>query len=350
MSLTAKTKRTRKSVDKRVAGRHHKRNDHYMKAYWPYLPLALVVAVGIFANSLLGMQQRGVLGYATDVSAGVLLSETNNQRTTNSLGGLALNSVLNQAAQAKANDMAARDYWSHNTPDGNTPWTFFTAAGYQYQTAGENLAYGFDTSASTVTAWMNSPGHRANILNNTYKEVGFGIANSANYQGTGPETIVVAMYASPAAVAAAPAPASTPAAAQPTPAPAAEPTAEQPASGSGTPENKTPETNKTNTPANSPADGSKPASDEQTEAANNNQSITRIQLLANSKAAPWSVFAVSTIATVALAIFFLRHGLVWHRVLVKGEKFVLKHRMLDIVLVSAAMLAVILTRTVGVIR
>lgn len=324
-----------------------------MKAYWPYLPLALIVAVGIFANTLLGMRSSGVLGYATDVSAGVLLSETNNQRVANSLGGLALNGTLNQAAQAKANDMVARDYWSHNTPDGNTPWTFFTAAGYQYQTAGENLAYGFDTSASTVTAWMNSPGHRANILNTTYKEVGFGIANSANYQGTGPETIVVAMYASPATVAAAPAPTSTPAAAQPTaPAPSAsssdQPTSDQPAANSE--EAKTPETNTTATPATSPADGSKPASNSDSAAANSNQSVTRIQLLANSKAAPWSVFAVSTIATVALAIFFLRHGLVWHRVLVKGEKFVLKHRMLDVVLVGAAMLAVILTRTVGVIR
>ncbi|HSX34834.1 MAG TPA: CAP domain-containing protein [Candidatus Saccharimonadales bacterium] len=351
MSLTTKTKRTRKSADKRVAGRHHKRNDHYLKTYWPYLPLVLMVAVGILANSLLGMRHSGVLGYATDVSPSVLLSETNNQRTSNSLGSLALNSVLNQAAQAKANDMAARDYWSHNTPDGNTPWTFFTAAGYQYKTAGENLAYGFDTSATTVTAWMNSPGHRANILNNTYKEVGFGIANSANYQGTGPETIVVAMYASPAAVAAAPAPTPAPAApAKSTPAPTtAEPAAEQAAPASDTPEAKTPETNQTASPAGSPADGSKPST-EALEAANNNQSITRVQLLASSKAAPWSVFAVSTIATVALAIFLLRHGLVWHRVLVKGEKFILKHRMLDMVLVGAAVLGVILTRTVGVIR
>jgi len=350
MSLTAKTKRTKKSVDKRVAGRHHKHNEHYMKAYWPYLPLALIVAVGIFANTLIGVHQHGVLGYATDVSASALLTETNNQRIANSLGGLALNSVLNQAAQAKANDMVARDYWSHNTPDGNTPWTFFTAAGYQYQTAGENLAYGFDTSAATVTAWMNSPGHRANILNTTYKEVGFGIANSVNYQGTGPETVVVAMYASPATVAAAPV--STPAPTAPaksTPAPTTEqPAAEQPAPASDTPENKPPETNKTTTPVTSPADGSKPST--ASSPAPTSQSVTRIQLLANSKAAPWSVFAVSTIATVALAIFFLRHGLLWHRVLVKGEKFVLKHRMLDIVLVSAAMLAVILTRTVGMIR
>src|SRR5690606_34410957 len=119
---------------------------------------------------------------------------TNTQRTANGLTGLTLNGQLNAAAQAKADDMAARDYWSHNTPEGDAPWVFIVNAGYQYQTAGENLAYGFLNSTATVKGWMDSPGHRANILNGSYKEVGFGIANSANYQGTGPETIVVAMY------------------------------------------------------------------------------------------------------------------------------------------------------------
>jgi hypothetical protein len=343
MALATKPKRTRKSTDKRHSGRHHKHDEHYMKAYWPYLPLILVVAVGIFANGLLNLHQRGVLGYATDVSIGQLLNETNNQRVANGLGNLAVNSTLNQAAQAKANDMAARDYWSHNTPDGATPWTFFTAAGYQYQTAGENLAYGFDTSANTVTAWMNSPGHRDNILNTTYKEVGFGIANASNYQGTGPETIVVAMYASPYVVASAPAP-TTPAPS----APAAQPGASQPTA-EDQPKNDqpTPEANATPAPQTKENTGAAAAKPKQTVT---EQPITRIQLIANNKVAPWSVFAVSTIATVSLAVFLLRHGLAWHRVVVKSERFILKHKLLDIVLVSLAVLGVLLTRTVGIIR
>jgi hypothetical protein len=343
MALVAKPKRVPKSTDKRRAGRHHKRDEHYVKTYWPYIPLLIVVGIGMFANAILGSGGRGVLGYATDINISSLLVETNNQRASNSLGALAVNSTLNQAAQAKANDMAARNYWSHNTPDGQTPWTFFTAAGYQYQTAGENLAYGFDTSTNAVIAWMNSPGHKANILNTTYTEVGFGIANSADYQGTGPETIVVAMYASPYAVAGAgnsapAAPAPTPAAATPAAAPAEEPKAEP-----------TPEANATPAPVN--ADDSK---DEAVVAEKHkvaeDQPITRIQLIASDKVAPWSVLVVSTIATVAVAIFLLRHGLVWHRVVVKGERFFMKHKLLDIALVSLAVIGVLLTRTVGFIR
>ena len=349
----AKPKRSNGAHQKRRTGNHHKHNEHYLKTYWPYLPLSLIVALGFVVNSLWSKPHQGVLDYATDVSITNLLSETNNQRASNGgLDGLTLNSQLDSAAQTKANDMATRNYWSHDTPDGQSPWTFITGAGYQYQTAGENLAYGFDTSANTVIAWMNSPGHRANILNTTYTEVGFGIANSPNYQGTGPETIVVAEYASPLQVAAAPAP-STPASSTPsakpsapvaTPAPsAASPAPTTPSDSAPSGSASKPEANTTPAPASS-------AGVKTVAAKVNTQPITRIQLLANTKAAPWSVFAVSTIVTVSLAIFLLRHGLVWHRVLRKGETFILKHKLLDIILVSVAVLGILLTRTVGVIR
>src|SRR6185369_9999820 len=107
---------------------------------------------------------------------------------------LQLNDQLAAAAQAKANDMARRGYWSHVTPDGKQPWSFVEASGYQYEAAGENLAYGFGSSDEVMTAWMHSPEHRANILNSVYQDVGFATANVPNYRGTGPETIVVAMY------------------------------------------------------------------------------------------------------------------------------------------------------------
>jgi hypothetical protein len=219
MVLVTKSKpRPAPASHKRRIGHHHKKDGHYLKPYWPYIPLALIVAIGVLFSSVWGMSQGGVLSYATDMSLSGLLSSTNSQRTANGLGSLALNATLNQAAQAKANDMAARDYWSHNTPDGATPWTFFVSAGYNYQNAGENLAYGFDNYDATVTAWMNSPEHKANVLG-SYTEVGFGVANNANYQGTGPETIIVAMYATPHTVAAVPAPV-TPAPKPATPAPA----------------------------------------------------------------------------------------------------------------------------------
>lgn len=140
-----------------------------------------------------------VLAYATNTSRASLLTATNRERASYGAGALSIHSSLNTAAQNKANDMSARNYWSHQTPEGQDPWIFITNTGYQYLMAGENLAYGFDSSDLTVTGWMNSPSHKANLINNNYTEVGFGMANSANYQNTGPQTIVVAMYAKPQA-------------------------------------------------------------------------------------------------------------------------------------------------------
>jgi hypothetical protein len=231
--------------------------------------------------------------------------------------------------------MATRDYWSHNTPDGQEPWVFFVNAGYDYKTAGENLAYGFDSSTEAVIGWMNSPGHKANIMNNTYTEVGFGIIDVPSYQGTGEQTIVVAMYGSPQVLAAAPVaptpPAPTPVApvAEATPTPTEEPAAEE-------------EINATPAAPVQKGDKSQPP----VVAANK---VARIQLLSGATAS-WSAFALSTIATVAVAIFFLRHGLLLRRVLVKGQAFVHKHPFLDIAVVAIATVAVVLSQSGGIIR
>src|SRR5206468_12650742 len=115
---------------------------------------------------------------------------------------LTIDPQLAAAAQAKARDMVAGNYWSHTSPAGKTPWTFISAAGYQYQQAGENLAYGFASADDTEAAWMNSAEHRANILETSYQNVGFGVAQSPNYQGQGAETIVVAEYGQPVPAAA----------------------------------------------------------------------------------------------------------------------------------------------------
>jgi hypothetical protein len=342
MVLVTKKRPTRaKTPNKRTTGHHHNRDGHYLKTYWPYLPLLLIVGMGLVFSSFWGQAQKGVLGYATDLSITALLQETNNQRTSNGLGTLTLHDKLNAAAQAKANDMAARDYWAHNTPDGATPWTFFDAAGYNYKSAGENLAYGFDSSAATVTAWMNSPEHRANILNNTYVDVGFGVANNPNYQGTGPETIVVAEYGSqqPGAV---PAPAATKPAAttMPTPTEQTPITNTSPVAVSETPAETPKETN------TAPVAGAAAKADNKVVATKN---VSRIELLTKGNA-PWSMFAVSAIATVSIAVFFLRHGLLWHRVLVRSEVFVHRHHFLDIALVATAVIGFILSRSAGVIH
>ena len=305
--------------------------------------MALIVTVGVVVNTFWGTIQQNVLSYATNMSVSGLLQETNEERVAGGLVSLTLNAKLNSAAQAKANDMAARDYWSHNTPEGNTPWTFIDAAGYDYQSAGENLAYGFDSSTEAVIGWMNSPGHKANVMNTGYTEVGFGIADATGYQGTGPQTIVVAMYGKPAVLAAAasaaPAPskpASAPKTAARTPTPTPEP---QPAPAPQ-------EQLATGPPA---AQNQKNASPAPAESAVAAQKVARIQLL-SSASASWSTFAVSAIAAVAFAMFFLRHGLLLRRVFVKSEAFIHKHPFLDIALVAIATVGIILTRTDGIIR
>ncbi len=345
MVLVAKPKRATPLHHKRRVGEHHKRNDHYLKPYWPYVPLALIVGIGLLFSSLWGNANKSVLGYASNMSVSALLQGTNTQRESNGLGDLSTNSQLNQAAQTKANDMATRDYWAHNTPDGATPWTFIISAGYQYQTAGENLAYGFDSSDATITGWMNSPEHRANILNSTYKDVGFGVADSPNYQGSGPETIVVAMYASPQpnAVSSGQQSLSTTPAAKPSaPTPAA-PVSTQPAA---TPA-AAPDANvaAVPTPTAQAVGAIKPAVPHTVASKN----VARIQLITGGEA-PWMSLVLSSFACVCIAIFIIRHGLFWHRKLIRGEQFIVKHHLLDVALVSLSVLGFIFTRSQGVIH
>jgi uncharacterized protein YkwD len=103
--------------------------------------------------------------------------------------------LLTQAAQLKANDMAARSYFAHNSPDGKTPWYWLEQVGYQYVYAGENLAIDFVDSKDVTEAWLASPGHRANMLNANLKEIGIATAVGM-YQGR-ETTFVVQMFATP---------------------------------------------------------------------------------------------------------------------------------------------------------
>src|ERR1035437_8049664 len=117
-----------------------------------------------------------VLGTFSDISNQQLLILTNQQRQNNNLAALTDNSELDQAAANKAADMFSKDYWAHNAPDGTTPWVFIKSAGYSYIYAGENLARGFNSAPDVITAWMNSPEHRQNVLSPNYQNVGFAVA------------------------------------------------------------------------------------------------------------------------------------------------------------------------------
>lgn len=348
MTLT-KVKPRRPTTDhKKRVGQHHHHSNDYVKTYWPYLPVITILVAGLLVNGLFGRVDKNVLGYATDMSVGSLLSDTNSQRADNSEGALNLNAQLNQAAQAKANDMAARNYWSHNTPDGQTPWTFITAAGYGYQTAGENLAYGFATANDTLIGWMNSPEHRANILNTTYVDVGFGIANIADYQNNGPETLVVAMYGSlpgetaPVAVATP----SQPAASHSAPASANKP-ASTPAQDASEPAPNSAQTPiATSRPANQVASSKPTVVKDTIEPAP--QRVTQLQLVASNT--PLNTLVVTIFAFSACGLLIVRHSWAWRKVLVKGERLVLHHPFLDISAITIVSAAIALSHTAGLIR
>ena len=97
----------------------------------------------------------------------------NVKRAENGQSFLTINQELNQSAQLKANDMIAKDYWSHDDLTGASTWHFFGEGGYSYKKAGENLAKCYNTAESAVNAWWNSPTHKANMLGQ-FNDVGFG--------------------------------------------------------------------------------------------------------------------------------------------------------------------------------
>jgi uncharacterized protein YkwD len=100
----------------------------------------------------------------------------NQERTKAGCQPLAADSRLATAARLHSRDMANRGYFDHTTPDGVTFDKRITNAGYRWSSVGENIAKGQKDAASVMRSWMDSPGHRANILNCTFKDIGIGLA------------------------------------------------------------------------------------------------------------------------------------------------------------------------------
>lgn len=253
--------------------------------------MLMVALIALSLNSL--WSHNGILGASSDFSGNSLLYYTNNARLGGKERPLTIDSKLSKAAQAKANDLVAKNYWAHTAPDGRAPWSFIVASGYSYQQAGENLAYGFNSAGDVVTGWMNSAAHRANILNPNYVAVGFGTASAPNYLGRGPATVVVAEYAEP--------------------------------SGSVL-----------------PASVNNPSGLRST-------TISRIQLLTGG-AASWSLLAVAAVISSTLTVIAIRYAVKIRKALVKGERFVVKHPAFDTAMILVVVVGVVLSRASGFIR
>ncbi len=156
----------------------HKGNNHQPKILRHHTLIGLVLFAAILKIGVVTYLYF-IFPYQAEMSellTNQVLELTNHDRQLNGLPPLNLNEILTFSAQAKANDMAKKGYFSHTAPDGKKPWDFIDRNKYAYIFVGENLAMNF-TSAQTVhSALMNSPGHRHNILNKRYSDVGLAVA------------------------------------------------------------------------------------------------------------------------------------------------------------------------------
>ena len=98
----------------------------------------------------------------------------NEQRVKNGLKPLTISEELSVKARVKSTDMLENNYFSHNSPTYGSPFALMKSLGITYRSAAENIAMGYKTAEAVVNAWMNSPGHRANILSSNYTSMGIG--------------------------------------------------------------------------------------------------------------------------------------------------------------------------------
>lgn len=116
-----------------------------------------------------------ILGFTSTITIEDVVRLTNEKRVSVGLPPLTYSETLADAARRKANNMFEENYWAHNSNSGKSPWYWFDQVGYKYIHAGENLAKDFGNADRLITAWMNSPTHRDNIVSSKYKEIGVAV-------------------------------------------------------------------------------------------------------------------------------------------------------------------------------
>ena len=180
-----------------VPGVHNAYRPHFLRAKTVVALGAIIVMLFFIAVAMERLVVRSPSPQVGAVVAAVLVDLANSDRLASGLLQLSTSTVLERAAQMKADDMAARGYFAHASPEGRTPWHWFQQAGYRFRFAGENLAVYFSDSVEVERAWMESTSHRANILSDEFTEIGIALARG-EYQGK--DTVyVVQMFGQPAA-------------------------------------------------------------------------------------------------------------------------------------------------------
>jgi uncharacterized protein YkwD len=129
---------------------------------------------------------------AGEITTASVLSAMNAYRAQSGLPPLSEDARLDEAAGDRMKDMEELGYWSHNSPDGRTPFMWLRLRRYDYRAAGENLAAGFETTELLVQSWMESEGHRANIMSSTFADCGIAIIDgSTKGPATGRSVVVL---------------------------------------------------------------------------------------------------------------------------------------------------------------
>jgi uncharacterized protein YkwD len=160
-----------------------------------YVLIILIIAESLFIFSSFTEIGAKFKSNLAAILPSILVLETNKERQAQDLSELTENELLNEAAQLKANEMAEKGFFAHVGPDGKQPWTYLDQVGYRYASAGENLAVNFVHSKEVHKAWMNSPTHRANIIQPKFTEIGIATAEGI-YKGQ-EAVFVVQFFAKP---------------------------------------------------------------------------------------------------------------------------------------------------------
>lgn len=127
-----------------------------------------------------------------EINAANVTALMNEWRAEAGLGPLRLDAKLTKAAESRMQDMIDGAWWSHASPDGTPPFVWITAADYNYVAAAENLAAGFETARLLVESWMESNGHRANIMNPMYADCGIAVIEGrTDRRGEGKSIVVL---------------------------------------------------------------------------------------------------------------------------------------------------------------
>ena len=146
------------------------------------LPIALVMLFAIGASAV---------EPSNEITAANVLRLMNDYRASEGLAPLQSDERLDLAAADRMHQMEEESFWSHESPRGESPFRWLDRRAYRYRAAGENLAAGFETARLLVQSWMESRGHRANILSAEYEDCGIAIIEGSTLGPSSGKSIVV---------------------------------------------------------------------------------------------------------------------------------------------------------------